>query len=124
MAGIALGVALFSAAAGRAPRPRRPSERDCAVLIAAACSAAVEELLWRGALPRALGRADTRTTVAITSLAFVLAHRRHARGRALATVAFLAIMLGSVASRRNGLATAVLAHATYDALVLLDTAST
>ena len=84
----------------------------------------MEELLWRGALPRLLHRADTRITVAITSLGFVLAHRRHARGRALATVGVLAIMLGSVASRRNGLATAVLGHATYDVLVLLDTAST
>lgn len=122
--GFALGAALFSAAAGRPPRPRRPTERETPLLIAAACSAGVEELLWRGALPRVLHKADTRITVVLTSLGFVLAHRRHARGRALATLGLLGITLGSVAARRNGLATAVLAHATYDVLVLLDTAST
>jgi len=83
----------------------------------------MEELFWRGALPRLLRRADTRVSVVITSLGFVLAHRPHARGRAMATLALLAITLGSVASHRNGLATAVLAHATYDVLVLLDTTS-
>jgi membrane protease YdiL (CAAX protease family) len=124
VAGIALGAALFSAAAGRLPRPRRPTERDSALLIAAACSAGVEELLWRGAVPRLLHRTDRRFVVAITSLGFVLAHRRHARGRALATLALLTITLGSVAARRNGLATAVVAHATYDVLVLLDSVST
>ena len=120
LAGLALGAALFSAAAGRLPRPRRPTERDGALLIAAACSAGVEELLWRGALLRLLRRVDPRIAVATTSLGFVLAHRRHARGPASATHALLAIALGSVAGRRNGLATAVVAHATYDVLVLLD----
>jgi len=123
VAGVALGVALFSAAAGRPPRPRRPTEHDAALLIAAACSAGVEELLWRGAVPRLLHRADTRFAVTATSLGFVLAHRRHAGARAMVTLAALAVTLGSVAAGRNGLATAVLAHATYDVLVLLDTAS-
>jgi len=124
IAGIALGAALFSAAAGRLPRPRRPTEHDAALLVAAACSAGVEELVWRGVVPRLLQRADKRLTVAITSLGFVLAHRRHADGRAMVTLGVLAVTLGSVAARRDGLATTVIAHATYDVLVLLDRVST
>lgn len=124
VAGLALGAGLFSAAAGRLPQPQRPSERDGALLIAAACAAAVEELFWRGALPRLLRRAPTGVTFASTSIGFVLAHRRHSRGPALITHALLAVALGSVAARRNGLATAVVAHATYDVLVLLERAPT
>ena len=118
--GLVLGAGLFSAAAGRLPQPRRPSERDGALLIAAACAAAVEELFWRGAVPHLLRRAPTGITVASTSIGFVLSHRRHSRGRALMTHALLAVVLGSVAARRSGLTTAVVAHATYDVLVLLD----
>lgn len=123
VAGLALGAGLYSAAAGRLPRPRRPTEHDSALLIAAGCFAAVEELLWRGALPRLLHRAPRGIAFATTAIGFVLAHRRHAQGPALVTHAVLALALGSVAARRNGLATAVVAHATYDLLVLLDTPS-
>ena len=120
VAGLTLGAVLFAAAAGRLPRPRRPRERDGPLLAAAACRAAIEELLWRGALPGLLRRTPTGIAFAMTSTGFVLAHRRHAHGSALVTHALLAVTLGSVATRRNGLVVAVVAHATYDVLVLLD----
>jgi len=120
VAGLALGATLYAAAAGRWPRPRRPEAHERRVLAAAMTTAALEELLWRGAALRLLRRRGPGFALAATSVAFAAAHLPRSRGRAVATHAALAAVLGAVSLAPGGLAVAVLAHATYDALVLLE----
>jgi membrane protease YdiL (CAAX protease family) len=120
--GLALGTAVYAAAAGRMPQPRRPEGRERPLLAAAVCSSVAEELLWRGVLLRSVRRGGTLAAVAVTSAGFAAAHRPRAAGRALVTHLVLAGALGVVALRRGGLAAAAVAHTTYNLLVLLDDA--
>jgi membrane protease YdiL (CAAX protease family) len=118
--GVPLGGAIFVATARRLPRPRRPERRERPLLAAVAVSAAAEEVLWRGMMMRLLRRAGPASALLATSAGFAAAHRPRAEGRALATHALLAGVLGWAALYGGGLVTAAIAHVTYDALVLLD----
>ena len=121
VSGVALGVALFTTAAARRPRPQRPSQRERRLLAAVAVSAAVEEMIWRGPVLRLLrSTLGTAPALAASAAAFAAAHAPHAGRRALATHAALAATLGTVALWGGGLVPATGAHVTYDVLVLLE----
>lgn len=120
ISGLGLGALLYSAAAGRRPHPKRPSPRERELLAAAIVSVTVEELLWRGpALQLLRSRLGVVPALAVSSAAFAAAHLP-AHPRALVTHAGLAAAFGAAALRRGGLASAAVAHATYDTLVLLE----
>lgn len=121
LSGLPLGAGLYTAAGRRLPRPKRPARRHRPLLGALCASAVAEELVWRGALLRLLRRRGRRLSLAVTTVAFAAGHLPAGR-RALATYGLLGAVLGVVAARRGGLAAAVVAHATYDVLALLEEA--
>ncbi|MCW2975207.1 MAG: hypothetical protein JWM06_488, partial [Actinomycetia bacterium] len=80
LAGAGLGIAVFTALAGRPPRPQPSAQTDGRVLFAASVSAACEELLWRGPLLRLLRhRLGAGGAVALDAAGFAAAHGPRAR---------------------------------------------
>jgi membrane protease YdiL (CAAX protease family) len=119
-AGLGLGAALYAAIAGRLPRPRRPGRTQGPPLAALIVSAAAEELLFRGAVLGALRERRPRLAVPIAAAAFAASHLPRADGRAVAAFLLIGSVLGRVSTRPRGLAVAMVAHATYDVLALLE----
>jgi membrane protease YdiL (CAAX protease family) len=115
LAGAVLGLATFTALAGRLPRPS--AEPDGRVLFAASLSAACEELLWRGPLLRRVRRRlGAGGAIALDAAGFAAAHGR----RASPAHVLLGAVLAAAALTPAGLAAAVSAHVVYDVLVLLE----
>jgi membrane protease YdiL (CAAX protease family) len=107
--GLAAGVALFAAAARRAPAlPRRSAAGQ---LLLALC-AANEELLWRRVLLGELLPLGPVAALALSSAAFAAAHRRAPLLHAATGSAF-----GGVYLATGFLGAAVAAHWAYNTLV-------
>lgn len=118
--GLALGAALYVAVARRLPRPRLPTRQEGPVLAALVTSAITEEWLFRGPVFRALARRLPRLAPAAAAAAFAASHLPEADARALASLLLVGGTLGVAATGHGGLRAAMLAHATYDVLALLE----
>ncbi len=90
------------------------------MLAALVVSAAAEELLFRGLVLGALRRRRPRLAVPIAATAFAASHLPRADGRAAAACLLIGAVLGRVSTRPHGLAVAMIAHAAYDVLALLE----
>ena len=90
------------------------------MLAALVVSAAAEELLFRGVVLGALGRWRPRLAVPIAATAFAASHLPRADGRAVAAFLLIGSALGGASLRPRGLVVAMIAHATYDVLALLE----
>jgi len=109
--GSAAGLALFAAAARRRPRLSAAGPSAGAHLVLGALAAS-EEVVWRRILLGELLRAGPVAALALSSLAFALAHRRGRRLHAVTGLAFGGLYLGT-----GALAASLAAHWVYNGLV-------